>query len=432
MFERLTDRFQQLKRQILGYGRITTSEIETILRDIRITLLEADVHYQVVKGFTDDLARRAQTLELSRSLTPGDLVLKMVYEELVRLLGGESRPLRLKSAGRTVISLIGLQGVGKTTTAGKLAQRFRDRKVLLVPADAKRPAAAEQLTQIGARAAVPVFPLQDGDAISTVRRALDHADRTGCGLVIVDTAGRLHIDDDLIAELQAIHREAKPDYRLLVADGMAGQDAVRQAQDFQRKVGIDGAILTKMDGDARGGAALSITRAAGVPIHLVGTSEHLDGLEDFHPDRMAQRILGMGDLTTLVEKVQTMETGADQRQLQQKVASGELNLEDFREQMKAVKKLGPLSKLASLLPGIKDSDLNENEFRRIEAIISSMTRRERQRPEIIDGSRKRRIASGSGTTVAEVNQLLKQFFYARDLLKNMARGKRPAELPGRR
>ncbi len=429
MFDGLIDRFQIIQRKVRGYGRITKTEVDTILRDIRITLLEADVNYAVVKDFIDRLGIKTQTLELSKSLNPGDLMIKAVYEEMTALLGSSVHDLKFASDGLTVISLLGLQGVGKTTTAAKLAYKFRMKKPLLVPADAKRPAAVDQLRQLAERAGLPFFSFQNGDAVSTVTQSRAYAREHGHNLMVIDTAGRLHIDDGLIDELKEINRAVAPTYRLLVADGMSGQDAVNQAKTFNEKIGLDGAILTKMDGDAKGGAALSITSASKIPIYFIGTSEYLDGLEEFRPDRIAQRILGMGDIGTLVDKVKTIERSLDQEKMQKKIAKGDLNLEDFMGQLKAVKKLGPLSQLAAMIPGAKDTDLDENEFKRIEAIINSMTAQERQRPDILDGARKRRIATGSGTTMADVNQLLKQFFYARDLLKKMSSGKKKQKMP---
>ena len=431
MFGGLSDQFQILRRRVLGYGRITKTEVANVLRDIRITLLEADVNYLVVKEFVENLNKKSQNLELAKSLNPGDLIMKAVYEELVSLLGKTPHQLEFRSDGPTIISLIGLQGVGKTTTAAKLANRFRSKKPLLVPADAKRPAAAEQLAQLAKRAGIAIFPLQENDVILTVKKAKEFANAQVHNLVIIDTAGRLHIDEELINELKEIDRAVMPNCRLLVADGMAGQDAVNQAKAFKEKVGLDGAILTKMDGDAKGGAALSITRTSHVPVYYIGISENLDGIEEFYPDRIAQRILGMGDIVTLVEKVKTIEQDIDQEKLQKKVAKGDLNLEDFMNQLKAVKKLGPLSQLATMIPGVKEADVDENELKRIEAIICSMTIRERRNPDIIDGSRKKRIAAGSGTTVTDINQLLKQFYYARDLLKKMSKGKSAGKVPFR-
>jgi signal recognition particle subunit SRP54 len=428
MFEGLIDRFQIVKRKILGYGRITGPELESIFKDIRISLLEADVNYRVVKDFIEDLREKTGVLQLSKSLKPGDLVIKAVYEELVELLGGAPRYIDFKKDSTTVLSLIGLQGVGKTTTAAKIALKYLGRKPLLVPADTKRPAAVEQLLQLAKRANIPALSVENSDAVKTVKRAKQLAQKEGFGLMIIDTAGRLHIDDTLIDELHLIHQSLTPDYRLLVADGMSGQDAVKQASSFKESVGLDGAILTKMDGDARGGAALSIVHAANVPIFFIGTSERLEGLEEFYPDRMAQRILGMGDVVSLVERVKTVETEIDQERMREKALKGELNLEDFLEQLGAVKKLGPLSKIASMIPGVKESDVDEDQFRKMEAMINSMTRRERLHPDIIDGSRKRRIAAGSGTMVADVNRMLKEFYYARDMLKRFGKGM-PTKLP---
>lgn len=428
MLEGLIDRFQLVRRKILGYGTITERELDGILKDIKITLLEADVNYKVAKRFIEELKEKCASLELSKSLKPGDLVIKAVFEELVQLLGSSTRGIEFKKTP-LVISLVGLQGVGKTTTAAKLAVTYRQRKPLLVPADAKRPAAVEQLTLLGKRADVAVCALRENSAVATVAHAREIAETQDHGLVIIDTAGRLHIDEDLIDELKEINRAVAPDYTVLVADGMSGQDAVNQAVAFNEKIGVDGAVLTKMDGDARGGAALSIRWAADVPILFVGTSENLDGIEQFYPDRVAQRILGMGDLATLVDRVKGIEQEIDQQKLRQKVVDGDLNFEDFLGQMKAVKRMGSLGKLAAMIPGVKESDVDEDELRKVEAMINSMTQKERLKPHIIDGSRKRRIAAGSGTTVRDVNQLLKQFFYTRDLLKKMGKGKLAGKLP---
>jgi len=428
MFQNLADRFQLLRRKVLGYGRITRTEIDAILRELRITLLEADVHYQVVKEFIENINKKVVNQNLDKRLNPGDLVMKFVFEELVELLGKSPHHLSFKNSGPTIVSLLGLQGVGKTTTAAKIAYRFNNRKPILVPADAKRPAAVEQLTRLGKRNNIPVFPLKDNDPVLTAKLAKETAEKQNYGLVIIDTAGRLHIDEELVNELAEINNVVNPDYRILVADGMTGQDAVNQAKTFKEKIGLDGVILTKLDGDAKGGAALSIAQVSGVPLYYIGTSENIDGLEEFYPDRIAQRILGMGDVISLVEKVKTIEKEVDQAKLQKKIVKGDLNLEDFMEQMRTVKKLGPLSKLAGMLPGVKEADVDEDEFKKIEAIINSMTKKERQHPEIIDGSRRRRIAMGSGTNVTDVNQLLKQFFYARDLLKKMSKGKMPGKI----
>ncbi|MBN2621579.1 signal recognition particle protein [candidate division WOR-3 bacterium] len=431
MFEGLIDRFSIIRRKVLGYGRITRSELDSILKDIRITLLEADVNYKVVKEFIEVLNDHCLKLELSRSLQPGDLIIKTVYEQLIVLLGQTPRLLIFKPNAITVISLLGLQGVGKTTTAAKIAVKYKGRKPLLVPADVKRPAAYEQLQSLGKRAGVAVFPLEGENARDVAKQAMKRAHADGHGLVIVDSAGRLHIDEMLVQELVGIHKVIDPDYRLLVADGMSGQDAVNQAISFKEKVGLEGAILTKMDGDARGGAALSISRAAGVPLFFVGTGEELPGIEEFHPDRMAQRILGMGDMASLVEKVRGLEIRVDEKKMRAKIEKGDLNFVDFLEQMKAVRKLGPLAKIAAMIPGVKETDVDEGELKKVEAMINSMTQQERLHPEIIDGSRKRRIAAGSGTSMQDINRLLKQFKMARNMLKQMGRkgkGKLPFPL----
>ncbi len=425
----MISRFQQIRRQVIGYGRITKKELESIMKEIRVSLLEADVNYRVVKDFINDINGRCAQLELSKSLSPGDLLIKSVYEELVILLGKNPQKMTFKDHDRPVISLLGLQGVGKTTTVVKLGVKYRGRKPLLVPADIKRPAAYEQLQSLGKRADLDVFPLDKSDLIKTVKDSIEYARDKGHNIIIIDTAGRLHIDDELVDELKRVHDVAEPLYRLLVADGMTGQDAINQALAFRDKIGIEGTILTKMDGDARGGAALSISRITDVPIFFIGTGEQLSGLEEFYPDRVAQRILGMGDLTSLIEKVKTVEADFDQQKMQKKMISGDLNFEDFLEQMKAVKKLGPLGKIAAMIPGVKESDVNEAEMKKIEAIINSMTKAERQNPDIVDGSRKRRIAAGSGTTVQDINQLLKQFNYARDLMKKMGKGKLKGKMP---
>jgi len=419
MFEGLIDRFSIIRRKLLGYGRITRTEIDAILKDIRITLLEADVNYKVVKNFIQTLEEKCAKLKLSSSLKPGDLIINTVYEQLVALLGQTPQPLLFASNKMMVISLVGLQGVGKTTTAAKLANKYKGRTPIMVPADIKRPAAYEQLKSLGERAGITVFQHRSHTAQDVVKQAMKYARENSHGLVIIDTAGRLHIDESLVEELVDIHQAAKPDHRLLVADGMSGQDAVNQAIAFKEKVGLDGAILTKMDGDARGGAALSIRWAAEVPLFFMGVGEDIQGIEEFHPDRVAQRILGMGDIAGLVEKVRDLETDIDEKKLRTKIEKGELNFVDFLEQMRAMRKLGPLSKIAAMIPGVKEADVDEKDLKKAEAIISSMTMEERVHPDVIDGSRKRRIAAGSGTSTQDINRLLKQFKMARNMLKQM-------------
>lgn len=429
MFEGLIERFQLIRRKALGYGRITTSELDSVLRDTRISLLEADVHYKVVKEFIEAVRAKCEDIVLSKSLKPGELIIRAIYEELISILGTHPQRIQFKKDDISIMSLIGLQGTGKTTTAAKLALRYKIKNPLLVPADTKRPAAMQQLKLLAERAHIPFFPLQENSVYETIRKAREYAHDRSHGLIIIDTAGRLHIEDDLIQELVEINHHVNTDYRLLVADAMTGQDAVNQARVFKNKVGLEGAILTKMDGDARGGAALSIVKAADVPLFFIGTSEQLDGIEEFYPDRIAQRILGMGDVTSLVEKVKGIEEKFDQEQLRKKVMKGDLNLEDFLTQLKAVKGLGPLRKLAAMIPGVKEKDIDEKEFKKIEAIIQSMTTRERRHPDIIDGLRKRRIAAGSGTTMADVNRLLKQFLYAKELMKKVGKGNPPDNIP---
>ena len=440
MFEGLIDRFEKLKRKIFGYGRITQQELTEFAHDLRLTLLEADVNYLVVKDFITRVETRAQSLELRRSLNPGNLLLKVVHEELTSLLGGKPSVLVIPPGDLKVISLVGLQGTGKTTTAVKLANWFKNRKPLLVAADTKRPAAREQLAGLASKANLPVFTsvsLRDSskgsrrdktaepDPVKICQQAKKQAQEDRNGLLVIDTAGRLHIDDDLVRELVAIDKAIGTDWKIIVVDGMTGQDAVTQARQFNSSVGLSGAVITKLDGDAKGGAALSIVAKTSVPIFFIGTGEKITGLEEFHPDRIASRILGMGDVQTLAEKISTLklEPGVDQVKRMKK---GDLSLEDFRQQMQQMKKLGPLSNLVAMIPGVKADDFDEKELVKVEAIINSMTRQERNRPELVDGSRKRRIAEGSGTMVQDVNQLLKQFSMARDMLKQMSRGKMPS------
>ncbi len=428
MFEGLIDRFEKVKRRILGYGRITRQELSTFAQDLRLTLLEADVNYLVVKDFITRVETRAQALELGRSLNPGDLLLKVVHEELTSLLGGKPSVLVIPPGDLKVISLVGLQGTGKTTTAVKLASRFKNHKPLLVAADTKRPAAREQLASLAARANLPVFSTAEPDPVKICQQAKKQAQEDRNGLLIIDTAGRLHIDDDLVNELVVLHRSLNPDWKFIVIDGMTGQDAVNQAREFNDRVGLSGVIITKLDGDAKGGAALSVVAVTSVPIYFVGLGEKIDGLEEFHPDRIAGRILGMGDVKTLAEKITGLGAPPSAASVK-KIRKGEISLEDFRLQMQQMKKLGPLANLAAMIPGVKAEDIDEKEMVRVEAIIDSMTKQERNQPELIDGSRKRRIAEGSGTTVQDVNQLLRQFSMACEMLKQMSRGKMPS--PGK-
>ncbi|HID32695.1 MAG TPA: signal recognition particle protein [bacterium (Candidatus Stahlbacteria)] len=411
MFESLIDQFQILKRKALGYGRVTDREIDEFLKDLKVTLLGADVNYKVVKNFITEVRSKLEGLPVRKSITPGEMILSVVYKELVDVLG--SSPAKLSSSKKpSIISLIGLQGTGKTTTCGKLAHYFRSRNPMLVALDTKRPAAREQLLAVAQRVNVPFFTTDD-DPVTIGRNALIEAERKGADVVILDTAGRLHIDDDLVSELKTIKEELKPEFNIIVVDGMTGQDAVIQARTFHERVGLDGAIITKLDGDARGGAAISLRAVAKIPIFFIGVGERVSDLEVFYPDRIAQRILGLGDVKTLVEKTEPLRAG----ELRKKVVRGDFNLEDLLAQLKVIKKMGPIQNLIAMIPGLSKAEVEDDELSRIEAIINSMTPKERNHPEIIDGSRKRRIALGSGRRVEEVNQLLRQFFQLRKLMK---------------
>ncbi|RKX70472.1 signal recognition particle protein [candidate division WOR-3 bacterium] len=417
MFETLIDQFQILKRKVLGYGRVTKKEIDEFLKDLRITLLSADVNYKVVKRFINDLRGKLEGLPIDRSIRPGEMILAAVYRELVEILGKEPAKLTPKRSP-SIINLIGLQGTGKTTSAGKLAHQFRSLQPILVALDNKRPAAKEQLRRIAQRANAH-FYTSDSDPVMIASEAVKEAERIGSKLIILDTAGRLHIDDELVIELVEIKEKLKPEYNIIVVDGMTGQDAVIQAKTFHERVGLDGAIITKLDGDARGGAAISLRSVARIPIYYIGVGERLDDLEAFYPDRIAQRILGLGDVRTLIEKTEPLRAEAEV--VRKKVAKGEFDLEDLLSQLKAIKRLGPIRNLVAMIPGMAKMDVDEKELVRIEAIINSMTPKERRHPEIIDGSRKRRIAKGSGTRVEDINQLLKQYFQLKKFMKRHGR-----------
>ncbi len=421
MFEELTDRFQSIFRKLRGYGRLSEKDVASGLREIRVALLEADVHYKIVKDFVSSIEERAIGTEVLHTLSPADTLLKLVYKNLTELLGGSRVQLEV-SPKRSIISLLGLHGSGKTTTACKLALKYRSQRPLLVPCDLKRPAAFEQLQILAGKAGVDFF----GEKYSELQELCDEAVSWALshenGLVLLDTAGRLHIDEGLMGELVMI-KNLEGVTSLLVADGTTGQDAVRIAQEFDDRVGLDGIILTKLDGDARGGAALSMRRATGKPILFVGTGEKLEDLEDFYPDRMANRILGLGDLQSLTERV---EGAYEVREAERKLKSGGLTFDDFLEQLKALKKMGPLENLLELLPRMpKGPSLSEafdpKALKKVEAMVRSMTRAERASPRIIDGSRRRRIAKGSGTRVEEVNRLLKQFELAKRLMKKFGK-----------
>ncbi|MEO0097469.1 MAG: signal recognition particle protein [candidate division WOR-3 bacterium] len=417
MFDIIADRFVKLQRKLLGYGRLSQKEISDTLREIRILLLDADVNYKVVGEFLRSLEEKLKSEKITSALKPGELVIVELYKEMVKLLGEKPAKLNLTEQFNT-ISLFGLQGTGKTTTAAKLAYYYKQKKPLLVACDPKRPAASLQLQMLAERVKTDFIPVKE-DVFITAKAALEFAKKNNNQLVIFDTAGRLHIDKELMEELKEFKEKIKPNYNLLVVDGMVGQDAVNQAKEFNEKIGIDGVIVTKMDGDAKGGACLSIRTVSKAPIIFIGVGEKVEDLQEFYPDRIASRILGRGDIKTLIEKVESAVNREEQEKLAKKFIKGELNLEDFLNQIKMIKKMGSLQKILSMvpIPELKGVNFDEKEIIKMEAIILSMTKEERRNPKIIDGSRKRRIALGSGTTVTDVNRLLNEFFQAQKLAK---------------
>jgi signal recognition particle subunit SRP54 len=431
MFENLSDKLDSVFRKLKGHGKLSESNIVEGLKEVRMALLEADVHYRVAKKFIAAVKQRALGQEVLASLTPGQQVIKIVNEELTKLMGSSHEDLNLSGPSPVAIMLVGLQGSGKTTTAGKLAVFLRNkgRKPYLVPADVYRPAAIDQLQKLGSQLDVPVFPSSvDMDPVQICREAKTTAHRQGCDTLLLDTAGRLHVDEKLMDELSRINDAVKPSDILLVADAMTGQDAVNIAQSFDETLDIGGVILTKMDGDARGGAALSIKSITGKPIKFIGVGEKLNELEPFHPDRLASSILGMGDVLTLIEKAQDAVDEKKAAELEKKLRKSQFTLEDFRDQMVQIRKMGSLGDIMKMIPGmgklkqLKNMDVDETEFVRIEAIINSMTPRERQRHTIINGSRRRRIAKGSGTRVQDVNRLLKNYVQMLKMLKKINKG----------
>lgn len=430
MFENLSQRLEGVLKKLRGRGKLTEADVKEALREVRLALLEADVHFQVVKDFVAAVRERAVGADVLKSLTPGQQVVQIVHEELAALMGKEAAPLARADQPPTVILLAGLHGSGKTTTAGKLACRYRQegKRPYLVPCDLARPAAVEQLTALGRSLEVPVFdPSGMQDAVSVASGGLEAARREGADVVILDSAGRHEIDEGLMAELQRICQEVQPDERLLVADAMTGQQAVSLAKAFHESVEITGVVLTKMDGDARGGAALSVRAAVGVPIKLVGVGERPEALETFHPARVASRILGMGDVLSLIERAESAVSAEKAEVLAEKVRTDSFTLEDFRDQLRQLKKMGPLDELLEMIPGMKKlagAQAQDGDLAKIEAVINSMTPAERRDHAIINGSRRRRIAQGSGTTVQDVNQLLKQFSQMKKMMKLMTRGGR--------
>ncbi|HEX8066137.1 MAG TPA: signal recognition particle protein [Thermoleophilaceae bacterium] len=442
MFETLSDRLQAALSDVRSRGKLTEQDVARAMREVRLALLEADVNFQVVKRFTGQVKERALGAEVLESLNPGQQVVKLVGEELTALMGGAGRDLAFSPRPPTVVLMAGLQGSGKTTACAKLAQHLREehgRDVALAACDVYRPAAVDQLVKVGERAGAAVYEQgTDRDPVDIAAWALDRAREERRDVLIVDTAGRLHVDEALMEELARIRKKVKPHDVLLVVDAMTGQDAVNVAERFAESASFDGVVLTKLDGDARGGAALSVKAVTGKPILYASTGEKLDAFERFHPDRMAQRILGMGDVMTLIEKAERQFDEKQAAELERKIRKQQFTLDDFLDQMRQVRRMGPLTNLLKLMPGagglgLGDLKVDERELDRIQAIITSMTPEERARPEILNGSRRRRIARGSGTTVQAVNQLVKQFGQVRKMMRQLQQGKMPSleQLAGR-
>jgi signal recognition particle subunit SRP54 len=442
MFESLSSRLQDVFRSISGQGRLTDETVELALREIRMALLEADVNFKVVKAFIDRVRDRAVDQEVLRSLTPDQQVVRIVRDEMLTLFGDAGGGLTQTNETPRVVMLLGLQGSGKTTTSAKLGKWLtkQGRHPMLVSTDVRRPAAIEQLSVVGKQAGVRVHdPAGEMDPVKRAAGALTEARNSGFDVVIVDTAGRLHIDDELMDELQAIKTAVKPTDLLFVADAMTGQDAIKSAGEFNRRIGVTGVVLSKMDGDARGGAALSVVSVVGVPIAFVGSGERLQDLEPFHADRIVSRVLGMGDVLSLIEKAEEAVSMEDAAKLERKIRRDEFTLEDFRDQLRTIRKMGPIEQILGMLPGMgaikelkqQKEQVDEKQMLRVEAIINSMTAKERANHQLLNGQRRKRIAKGSGTTVEEVNRLLKQFIQMKKMLKSLggmaglAKGKRP-------
>ena len=427
-FEGLSDRLQDIFRKLRGKGKITEEDVKVAMREVRLALLEADVNFKVVKDFVARVKDRAIGQEVLESLTPGQQIVKIVHDEMTQLMGGSESKLNLSSKPPTVIMAVGLQGAGKTTTVAKLAKTLikQGRRPLLVACDIYRPAAIKQLQVLGEQTSTPVFSMGQQNPINIAQASMEHARSNNRDIVILDTAGRQHIYEEQMEEIAGIKEQVKPDEILLIVDAMTGQDAVTVAESFHEQLGLTGVVLTKLDGDTRGGAALSVKAVTGCPIKFVGMGEKLDALEPFYPDRMASRILGMGDILSLVEKAQANFDEEKAREMERKIRKQEFTLEDFMEQMQQMRSMGPLEDLLGMIPGMnkqmKDiqGQVDEKEIDRLEAIIQSMTPAERRDPSIISGSRKKRIARGSGTRVQEVNRLLKQFEESRKLMKQFA------------
>ena len=432
MFESLTDKLELTFKRLRGQGKISEKNIDDALREVRLALLEADVHIKVVKSFLDAVKAKAMGQDVLQSLTPEQQFIKVVRDELVALLGGELSEIDLKTAPPAVIMLVGLQGSGKTTTVAKLARylkKEKQRSPYLVPADVYRPAAIDQLKILGKELDLPVYDSNPTTSpVAICRQALEEAKRKLCDVLLIDTAGRLHIDEELMQELSAIKDAVRPHQILFVADSMTGQDAVNQAMGFDSKLALSGIILTKLDGDARGGAALSIREMVGKPILFSGVGEKLDALEPFYPDRLASRILGMGDVLSLIDKVQQNVEQKEAQRLQQAFQKQQFTLEEFQLQLQQIKRMGSMGSLLEMIPGGKklasqvDAEKAEQELKRVDAIINSMTRQERRNPALLNGSRRRRVAQGSGTTVTDINRLMKQFMEMKKMMQRVSKG----------
>ena len=429
MFESLSDKLKRALKNLRGEGVLTPEHVDAALREIRLALLEADVNYKVAKDFIASVKEKAEGQQVWQELKPSEQVVKIVFDELVELLGGTSSRLVFTKTSPNVVMIVGLQGSGKTTSTGKIAMwlaKNQQRKPLLVSTDVNRPAARQQLAVIAKATGQSVFEKpESNDPVELAREAFKHAQQTGYDTLLIDTAGRLHVDDELMEELVQIKGETRPVEILFVADAMTGQDAVKSAKEFDDRLGVTGIVLTKLDGDARGGAALSIKSVVNRPIKFVGVGEKYADLDVFYPDRMAQRILGMGDVLSLIEKVEAEVDKKEAARLAERVAKDKFTLEDLRSQLQQVKKMGPLSQLVSMIPGagkINEEDIDEKAIHRMQAILDSMTRKEREFPQLINGSRKKRIAKGSGTSVQEINRLLKQYLQMKKMMRTFSKG----------
>lgn len=430
MFEQISEKFEGIFRRLSGQARISDENISDAVGEVRRALLEGDVNYRVARQFTEEIRKKAIGKDVAKSLNPGQVFVKIVYDELQGLLGGQTSELELTQAIPNVIMIAGLQGSGKTTFTAKLANHLKSKGhyPLLVACDVHRPAAIDQLETLGRQIEIPVYSERGVAAVDIAKRSIDHAKKNARDIAIIDTAGRLHVDEEMMREAEEVRSAVNPHEILFVVDSMTGQDAVNTAQEFNKRLNFSGVVLTKLDGDARGGAALSIRSVVQKPIKFVSLGEKLDQLEVFHPDRMASRILGMGDVVTLVEKVQQQVDEKKAEKLERRLRRNEFTLEDFRDQLREIKKMGPLKDVLSMIPGVsgavRNASIDDKALTRIEAMINSMTISEREKPQIIDGRRRKRIAAGSGTTVQEINRLLKQFSEMQRMFKSMSKNKR--------